>query len=179
MVSAVIMGWVTGFITIQVWLKLTKFRQNNTGIALSAATALNQDINHNTSAESSFLHRMAPEWKILGMIMLCGLIIFLRSFWIYLALASALVFFNGFNQITMVHLWQNPGPHAQFRFLYPDFFLFPIIFSAADSSLPIASLGPLKISEQGLANGSIFCHKNYYAPLGQLSFKRVYNPGRH
>lgn len=162
MISAVIMGWVTGFITIQVWLKLIKARQEGRNTLPNPPKESSQPVAETTypmtnlRTGDSFLHRMAPEYKILGMILLCGLIIFVRSFWAYLALAGA---FAALMLVTKLP-WSEYGKTlARIRGLGTFIlisFSFPIIFSATGSGNAIANLGPLKISEQGLITGSLF-----------------------
>jgi len=158
MVSAVIMGWVTGFITIQVWQKLLASKQDEKSDNLFVPAQSTQAVQYGGEAlmGNSFLHRLAPEWKILGMIVLCGLIVFLRSFWMYLILASA---FTSLMLVTRLP-WSAYGKTLSRMRSLGSFILisfsFPIIFSATGSGPAIASFGPLKISEQGLATGSLF-----------------------
>ena len=159
MISAVIMGWITGFVTIQVILKLRKSPLADPGLEEIDSSPLPSVAAQAMAGENSgnsFVHRMAPQWKIVMMMALCVLIVFLRDFRAYGVLAIAII---GLMLITRLP-WKAYG-NALVRVRSLGSFIlisfsFPILFSAAGSTEVIAGFGPLKISQQGLATGSLF-----------------------
>ena len=156
MLSSVIMGWLTGLVTIGVIKRLTlhsadKKASDNLEVPENSPLRIQQ-----TNAGDTFLHRLAPEWKILGTIVLMVLILFLKHLWVYPVIMLSLV---GIMVIARMPFSSYVLTLKKLRKLWSLIlisFSFPILFSFGSNVNAIFNLGPLKITEQGVTTGSIF-----------------------
>mgnify|MGYP001566606943 CR=1 FL=1 len=154
--SGVVMGWLTGLVTIGVIKRLNAYSEDKN-------TVDNQSVPGNSSLRiqqaatgDSFLHRLAPEWKILGTIGLMVLILFVKHLWVYSVVMLSLV---GLMVITRMPLSSYMLTLKKFRKLWSLIlisFSFPILFSFGSNANAIFNLGPVQITEQGFMTGSIF-----------------------
>jgi len=156
MLSSVIMGWLTGLVTIGVVKRLNAYSEdkntvNNPAVPENAPLMVQQAV-----TGDSFLHRLAPEWKILGTIGLMVLILFVKHLWVYYVVMLSLV---GIMVLTRMPLNSYTLTLKKFRKLWSLIlisFSFPILFSFGSNADASFSFGPVRITEQGLMTGSIF-----------------------
>ncbi|MEK7448729.1 MAG: Gx transporter family protein [Planctomycetota bacterium] len=155
MISSIVMGLLTGLVAAQVLWQL-KYAVGSIGknnIPVPDTDKL-VDFSSQSGARISFLHRLAPQWKIFITIIFSVLVLFLTNWWGYLALGVTL---GGLMLLTKVPGTAYISTLSRFRRLSSFIiisFTFPVLFSYGNNVL--VSLGPLKITEQGLATGGLF-----------------------
>jgi len=153
--SGVVMGWLTGLVTIEVLKRLSSPWENKK-VSDNPESHDSRPLLIPINTGNSFLHRLAPEWKILGAIGLMVLILFLKHLWVYPVIMLSLV---GIMVITRLPASSYVVTLKKFRKLWSFIlisFSFPILFSFGSNVDVIFNLGPLKITEQGFITGSIF-----------------------
>ena len=153
--SGVVMGWLTGLVTIEVLKKLSSPWEDKK-VSDNPDSHDPRPLSIPVNTVSSFLHRLSPEWKILGAIGLMVLILFLKHLWVYPVIMLSLV---GIMVVTRLPFSSYVVTLKKFRKLWSFIlisFSFPILFSFGSNVNAIFNLGPLKITEQGFMTGSIF-----------------------
>src|SRR3989339_16689 len=143
MLSSVIMGWLTGLVTIGVVKRLNAYSEdkntvNNPAFPENAPLMVQQAV-----TGDSFLHRLAPEWKILGTIGLMVLILFVKHLWVYPVIMLSLV---GIMVITRLPASSYTLTLKKFRKLWSLIlisFSFPILFSFGSNADASFSFGPV------------------------------------
>ena len=153
--SGVVMGWLTGLVTIEVLKRLSSPWENKK-VSDNPESHDSRPLLIPINTGNSFLHRLAPEWKILGAIGLMVLILFLKHLWVYPVIMLSLV---GIMVVTRLPFSSYVVTLKKFRKLWSFIlisFSFPILFSFGSNVNAIFNLGPLKITEQGFMTGSIF-----------------------
>ena len=156
MLSSVIMGWLTGLVMIGVIKRLTSYSADRETAGNQAVPCDSPLRIQSANTGDTFFHRLAPEWKILGTIVLMVSILFLKHLWVYSVIMLLLV---GVMVITRMSFSNYVLTLKRFRKLWSFIlisFSFPILFSFGSNVNVIFNLGPLKITEQGFMTGSIF-----------------------
>lgn len=155
MLSGVIMGWLTGLVAVEVSKRLSHpaTEKDNQPSALPSAMPL-------PSAEAidgkSFLHRLAPEWKILTASAVLILILFLTSWFGYLMVILTLFGVMVLTRLPVRSYVSTFSKVSKMSSFIVIAFSFPILFSSGSNVHALVNLGPLKITEQGFITGSIF-----------------------
>lgn len=156
MISAIVMGVVTGLVAIQVLLRLKQpvKETGDKGATLSTTTDKSFATLTVLPQGDSFLHRLAPEWKIIATIALSVIILLTINWWWYAIIGLFLV---GIMVVGRLPLKAYASAGTRVRRLASLIFIafiFPVIFNSGSATLGM--LGPLRITEAGLTTGGLF-----------------------
>ncbi len=152
-ISGVLMGWFTGLVAAEVMkgLKKSGARKHAPAFVARAGTS--------GPAGRSFLHRLAPEWKIAGAALAIGFILSVKS---WLSLPAAVVSLLALMLSTRLDAAQYSAVLGKLRRLLPlaaVSFLFPALFGRGDGGALLFGAGPVGITAGGLANGAFFASR--------------------
>lgn len=149
-ISGVLMGWFTGLVAVEV-LKGLRTAPARSPAQVSAAAAAPAG-----PAGSSFLHRLAPEWKMAGALLLITFVLYMKSWFAFPAAAAGLL---ALMLATRLRAAQYGVVFRKLRgltSLAAISFIFPVLFGRGDGGALLFSAGPLAITSGGLANGALF-----------------------
>jgi len=152
-IAAVIMGWLTGLVAVNVCRKIGEplersktehlFHRPKTNIASTG-------IDHYLPG-TSFLHRMPARIKMAGLLLMSILALGFTNFWLYLGLFSGFAGLVFLARISWVSLFFRARKYA---FLILSAFLFPALFLATGHVLYTFSW--VRITTEGLQSGAFF-----------------------
>lgn len=152
-IAAVIMGWLTGLVALNVSSKLAEprvhlktdklFQRPKTG---GSATGIDHYL-----PGTSFLHRMPARTKMAGLLLTAVIILGFTNFWLYLALFSGLAALVLLARISWTALLFRARKYA---FLILSAFLFPALFLASGHVL--YNFAWFRITTEGLQSGAFF-----------------------
>lgn len=161
-ISGVLMGWFTGLVSAEVLKNLKK------GGARAYSPARAAPAGPAAAAGKSYLHRLAPEWKIAGAGLLICFSLAVKS-WLFFPVAAA-----GLLGL-MLSTRLPDGDYSLIlrklrglSVLASFSFLFPALFGRGDAGALIFSAGPLGITYGGLATGAFFASRIMF--LGWTGF---------
>lgn len=152
-ISGVLMGWFTGLVSAEVLKNLKKggARADEPARAASAGPA--------APAGESYLHRLAPEWKLAGAGLLICFTLAAKSWLFFPAAAAGLLGLmlstrlRGGDYFLILRKLRGLFVLASFSFL------FPALFGRGDGGALLFSAGPLGITSGGLAAGAFFASR--------------------
>ncbi len=150
-ISGVIMGIITGLIAIQVCKKLDSTTRERTAATMKINLSIPQG---RFISGGSPIHRLVPEVKILVVLSLAITIIFVKSYILYTSIFFGLAIVAAIARIKFVSLVFSLKRISSFVMLA---LILPIIF--APSGKALYALGPVIITQQGLAMGSSFAFR--------------------
>ncbi|MBI4712833.1 MAG: Gx transporter family protein [Planctomycetes bacterium] len=155
MISAIVMGVVTGLVAIQVILKL-KQPQVKPAVSTNGSEQTDKPFAPLTVLPQgdSFLHRLAPEYKIIATVAISVIILLTTNWWWYAVIGLFLVGIMLIGRLSF-NAYASVGTRirrlSSFIFIA---FIFPVIFNSG--SVALGTLGPLRITEAGLTTGGLF-----------------------
>lgn len=170
-ISAVLTGWLTGWIAMRVCRNL-EAPGVPAQFILPAAVAGN-----GLEARSPFVdidspvHRLQPAWKLAGLVCLAPLVLLTRSFWVIGLLAAAILAAGGIARLSPFRLLASLRKQLSLILIA---FLMPALFDSAGHCLWAA--GPIAVTREGLAQGTIFASRLVLLMLGAALLVRTTRP---
>lgn len=152
-ISGVLTGCFTGLVAAKV---LKRLREDGTR---GRAPAVALRAKSSGPAGNSFLHRLAPEWKISGAAALIGFVLSAKSWFAFSAAAAGLLALMFFTRLgsggrrSVRRKLRGVSSLAAFSFI------FPALFGGAGGGAPFFSAGPVSITSGGLASGAFFASR--------------------
>lgn len=153
MISAIVMGFVTGLVAVQVLLRL---RRTVSPAPSESAPATETPFSHMQVAGqgSSWLHRLAPQWKILATLGLAVLALLLSGWRSYAVSSGSLMLVMLSARAPIAAYGAVLSRIRRMGSLIFISFIFPVLFGSNGHKI-LADLGLLKITSEGLAGGTL------------------------
>ena len=152
-ISGVLMGWFTGLVAAEVLKNLEKggARGHSPARAASAGPAVRAGL--------SYLHRLAPEWKLAGAILLICFTLAVENWLFFPAAAAGLLALMLSTRLRAADYALILRKLRGLSVLAAASFLFPALFGRGDGGALLLSAGPLGITSGGLAAGAFFASR--------------------
>lgn len=152
-IAAVIMGWVTGLVAVNVCRKLEEPRAllKTDNLFQKPKTAGSATGIDHYLPGTSFLHRMPARIKMAGLLVMSVLVLAFTNFWLYLGLFAGFAGLVFLARISWASLLFRARKYA---FLILSAFLFPALFLASGQVL--YTFAWFRITIEGLQSGAFF-----------------------
>jgi heptaprenyl diphosphate synthase len=147
--SAVVTGIVTGMIAVQAVRRLEDRAQGARGTGVQVPELQNPQ--PRSRPRFSLVARMRPELKVAAVVVIGLVVVIFSGYWLYLSVFGVLVVLAALGRVGPIRL--AAGLKRVWALLLMSFLL-PLIFSAWGHIL--FSVGPLRVTSQGLHDGAIF-----------------------
>lgn len=148
--SGVIMGWTTGLVAAEV------LRRTRTGaVAIFPAFAGTASHAEEPPRGASFMHRLAPEWKIVLAASALLLAVSIRDLRGFLVLGAGVLALMVMTRLGLRDYSVILKKIRRLSSLALIAFFFPLFFSAGAGD-PLFSAGPIEFTRQGLLTGTVF-----------------------
>lgn len=158
-ISAVAMGWVTGLVAVEV---LKRGRGASTPAFPTAGRAPSAP-----RRGYSYIHRLAPEWKIAWAAAALLAAVVIKDWRGFLALAAAALALMFAGRLERRDFFAVMKKLRGLSSLALIAFVFPLLFSRGEGAA-LFSAGPLEITRQGFLSGSVFALRIFV--MGWIGF---------
>jgi heptaprenyl diphosphate synthase len=168
--GAVGMGWITGIAAAGVCRRLDEKTVTH-DILLNQDKTAESSFSSSYQPDTSFLYRLSPEMKLIGIIFLSLIILIFNSFSLFIGLSFFLL-------VLMLHSRISPGflfsKIRRYKVLILMAFILPLFFSGGGHTA--YDLGFFKISQEGLNTGILFSLRILFLILFSAILMRTTSP---
>lgn len=150
-VGAVIMGWITGIAAGRI-CRILAGEKGSPNIITLDYSGSSTVVLRGYFAGESIIHKMRPEIKILGVILLVFIVVLVNSFWVYAEVFTGLLIIAFISKVPINGLFFGMKKYGSLVFVS---FFFPAVFNPG--SHVFYDAGVFRLTYEGLNAGANIC----------------------